>query len=106
MNNPPVNGLNLETVKCITNEVQRYNKDDRCRGIILASVKIHFFIIIFIVNALCGMQNVPKAYSAGVQLTEFYKPKMERLKAFWSAMQDMWIEIYSSRLPIVAAINV
>jgi len=86
LNHPPVNSLNLETVKCLTKEIETLNKDEKCRGIILTS-------------------NLPTAFSAGVQLTEFHKPNPEKLRIFWGAFQDMWFQLYSSRLPIVAAVN-
>lgn len=34
-----------------------------------------------------------------------YKPQEERLKNFWTALQDVWLKLYGSVYPTVAAIN-
>ena len=51
-------------------------------------------------------QAQPKIFSAGLDIMEMYNPKPERLRAFWRALQDLWIRVYVSRLATVAAINV
>lgn len=35
-----------------------------------------------------------------------YKPDTERFKAFWTALQEVWIKLYGSSFPTVALINV
>lgn len=35
-----------------------------------------------------------------------YKPDQERLRLFWSALQDVWLKLYGSSFPTAAAINV
>lgn len=37
---------------------------------------------------------------------EMYKPKVDRMKEFWSTLQDVWFKLYGSPFPTVAAINV
>ena len=44
-------------------------------------------------------------FSAGLDLTEMYKPDPERLSAFWSAFQQVYIDLYGSRLACIAAIE-
>lgn len=35
-----------------------------------------------------------------------YKPDKERVRAFWTALQDAWLALYGSSVPTAAAINV
>lgn len=35
-----------------------------------------------------------------------YKPTPEKLKRFWSTLQDVWLKLYGSGFPTAAAINV
>ena len=37
---------------------------------------------------------------------EMYQPKEDRLREFWRALQEFWLHLYGSRLPVIAAINV
>ena len=46
-----------------------------------------------------------KIFSAGLDITEMYKPDEERLRTFWTTLQEVWIELYGSRLATAAAIN-
>lgn len=36
---------------------------------------------------------------------EMYKPEAERLREFWSTLQDVWLKLYGSPFPTAAAIN-
>lgn len=45
-------------------------------------------------------------FSAGLDIMEMYKPKVDRMKEFWSTLQDVWFKLYGSPFPTVAAINV
>lgn len=45
-------------------------------------------------------------FSAGLDIMEMYKPKEDRLRAFWVALQDCWLKLYGSPFPTAAAINV
>jgi hypothetical protein len=51
-------------------------------------------------------QNVPKIFSAGLDILEMYQPNVERLQLFWRSLQDMWLQLYTSPLATIAAINV
>lgn len=35
-----------------------------------------------------------------------YNPQPDRLKAFWTSLQDVWLKLYGSPYPTAAAINV
>ena len=37
---------------------------------------------------------------------ELYQPNPDRVKAYWRALQDLWLHLYSSAYPTAAAITV
>lgn len=37
---------------------------------------------------------------------EMYKPNEERVKDFWSSLQELWMKLYGSPFATAAAINV
>lgn len=85
MGRPPVNGLNLELIQELTRTFESLEKN-KSRGMILTSA-------------------FPSVFSAGLDIMEMYKPKADRVKAFWTALQDMWLKLYSTPYPTAAAIN-
>lgn len=86
MKRPPVNSLNLEFMQEIRNSLVTLEQNKKCRGLILTS-------------------DVPKIFSAGLDILEMYQPDVERLKLFWRSLQDMWLQLYTSPLATIAAIN-
>lgn len=44
-------------------------------------------------------------FSAGLELTELYQPSQERLPQFWDAFQQLYLDLYGSRLSTVAALE-
>ncbi|XP_060653264.1 enoyl-CoA delta isomerase 1, mitochondrial-like [Drosophila nasuta] len=85
MNRPPVNGLNLELLRDIHQSIEEI-EGNKSRGIILTS-------------------SNPTIFSAGLDIFEMYKPDKERIRAFWTALQDVWLALYGSSVPTAAAIN-
>lgn len=85
MNRPPVNGLNLELLSELKNAIDEV-EDEKCRGLILTSSSNTIF-------------------SAGLDIMEMYLPNQERLRNFWTALQDTWLALYGSAVPTVAVIN-
>lgn len=55
---------------------------------------------------ICVLQAAPTVFCAGLDILEMYKPKPERVTAFWTALQDMWLKLYGSSYPTAAAVNV
>lgn len=51
-------------------------------------------------------QESPTVFSAGLDIMEMYKPQPDRLKMFWTTLQQTWLKLYSAPYPTVAAINV
>ncbi|KAG8236576.1 hypothetical protein J437_LFUL015762 [Ladona fulva] len=51
------------------------------------------------------MPSLPTVFTAGLDIKEMCKPKPDRIKAFWTALQGVWLKLYGSSFPTVAAIN-
>jgi 3,2-trans-enoyl-CoA isomerase len=47
----------------------------------------------------------PSILSAGIDFTELYNPNDERLPKFWYSFQQLFLDLYGSRLAIVGAIE-
>lgn len=85
LNRPPVNSLNLELLTAISAALDDL-LNNKSRGMILTS-------------------SSKSVFSAGLDIMEMYKPKQERMKEFWTTLQDVWFKLYGSPFPTVAAIN-
>ncbi|GBN49979.1 Enoyl-CoA delta isomerase 1, mitochondrial [Araneus ventricosus] len=85
MQRPPVNSLNLELLEQLTSTIKDLEKK-QFRGMILSS-------------------SSPTVFSAGLDITEMYKPNEERLRKFWTALQTMWKTLYLTPMVTIAAIN-
>ncbi|XP_072394287.1 enoyl-CoA delta isomerase 1, mitochondrial-like [Diabrotica undecimpunctata] len=85
MQRPPVNSLNYELLSQLSSTLTDLEKN-KSRGLILTSKNDGVF-------------------SAGLDILEMYKPDQERIKLFWTALQDTWIKLYGSSYPTVALIN-
>ncbi|XP_055851761.1 enoyl-CoA delta isomerase 1, mitochondrial [Episyrphus balteatus] len=85
LNRPPVNGLNLDLLTSIKKSIDEI-ENNRSKGLILTS-------------------SSKTIFSAGLDLMEMYKPDPERLKSFWTALQDAWIALYGCNVPSVALVN-
>ncbi|KAF5280565.1 hypothetical protein FQR65_LT00316 [Abscondita terminalis] len=85
MKRPPVNSLNLELLTEFSNVLTDLKKN-KSQGMILTSFS-------------------NKVFTAGLDIMEMYKPDQERFKQFWSTLQEVWMQLYGSPFPTVAAIN-
>ncbi|EDW64604.1 enoyl-CoA delta isomerase 1, mitochondrial [Drosophila virilis] len=85
LNRPPVNSCNLELLQELHESIKQI-ECNKSRGLILTS-------------------SNDKVFSSGLDLNELYKPNQERLLAFWSTLQDLWLTLYQSSVPTAAAIN-
>ena len=79
-----VNILTRSLVQDITEKVQK-SQTDGTSGIVLSS-------------------NT-KVFSAGLDLMEMHDSKEEQLREYWTMVQDLWLSLYLSEVPIIAAIN-
>lgn len=86
LNRPPVNSLSLDMCQAISGAIRDIEKDKHVQGMILAS-------------------SFPSTLSAGLDLNELYKPDSERLTQFWSSFQQLFLDLYGSRLAVIGAIT-
>jgi len=84
MNKAPVNSLNTEFIQELTSAISTTASNSK--GIVLTS-------------------SLPTVFCAGLEITEMYNPDINNLKTFWGSLQNLWIELYSCKLPTAAAIT-
>jgi len=56
-------------------------------------------------NALILSSSIEGVFSAGLDFQVLVNPHKKDIEVLWSAMQDTWIRLYSTRLATIAAIN-
>ncbi|XP_064318120.1 enoyl-CoA delta isomerase 1, mitochondrial [Phalacrocorax carbo] len=83
---PPVNSLNLDFLTEFCISLEKLENDRACRGVILTSA-------------------IPKIFSSGLDITEMCGKSTEHYAEFWRAVQEMWLQMYSSNMVTVAAVN-
>jgi len=87
LNRPPVNSLSLEMCNAITSALSSIeNEHPHIHSLVLNSSNSSIF-------------------SAGLDITELYRPDPNRLPEFWKSFQDLFIKLYGSRLATIAAIE-
>ena len=57
------------------------------------------------VDALVLKSDCPNVFSSGLDLNDLFSQPRSHLELFWRRVQDLWLQLYSSKLPTVAAIN-
>lgn len=86
INKPPVNSFNISLTAELTSVLREVESCKETQGIIITS-------------------SLPKTFSAGLDLNDLYQKPKNHLDLFWNHVQSMWLQLYSSKLPTVAAIN-
>lgn len=86
LSNRPVNALTRRVCEEITAVIGELEADPKVRGMILGSA-------------------LPDLFSAGLDIRAFYKPDVEMLARYWTAVQEMWLALYTTQLATVAAIS-
>ncbi|CAG0902630.1 unnamed protein product [Cyprideis torosa] len=84
MNSPPANVMGPKFIQEMTEAISTVESE--AKGAILTS-------------------GLPTIFSAGLDIMVMYQPTEERLRTFWTALQDMWLALYSCGKPIVSVIN-
>jgi 3,2-trans-enoyl-CoA isomerase len=87
MHRKPANSLSLEMMVALSEAIRTAEANDRVEALILSS----------------GLPN--GIFSAGLELTELYNPDSERLPMFWYAFQQLYLDLYGSRLSTIAAMD-
>lgn len=57
------------------------------------------------IQAMVLQSAKPAVFSAGLDLTEMYQPDPKRLREFWTAFQQVYLDLYGSRLACIAALE-
>jgi 3,2-trans-enoyl-CoA isomerase len=57
------------------------------------------------VQAMILTSGLNSIFSAGLDLTELYSPDADRLPRFWESFQQVFLDLYGSRLATIAAMN-
>ncbi|XP_031554485.1 enoyl-CoA delta isomerase 1, mitochondrial-like [Actinia tenebrosa] len=87
LNRKPVNSFTLEFLEEINTTLSDLENNRDIRGLILTS-------------------SLPKVFSAGLDLIkEMHNPDPKRLAVFWRGFQEMWLQLYGSRLATIAVVN-
>lgn len=83
LNRPPVNSFDV----AFTDELTRALKESEE------------------VDALILKSKNPSVFSSGLDLHDLFAQPRSHLELFWQHVQDLWLQLYSSRLPTIAAVN-
>jgi len=83
MDKAPVNSLDTELIQELTSVIS--STSNNSKGLVLTS-------------------SMPTVFCAGLEITEMYKPEQKKLEVFWGSLQDLWIELYSCKVPTAAAV--
>jgi 3,2-trans-enoyl-CoA isomerase len=86
LNRSPVNSLSLEMCEAISTAIKDIESNTKVQGMILSS-------------------SNPSTLSAGLDLNELYSPDPERLTKFWRSFQQVFLDLYGSRLATIGAIG-
>ena len=86
MSRSPANALNADFCIAVKEVLDNINEKS-CKGIILSS-------------------NLPNIFSAGLDLKMIRDGDKEYISKSWRALQDLWMTLYKTNIPTVAAINV
>ena len=81
----PVNSLNIPFTSQITHTLKEIENSD--------------------VDAVIIKSLLPNVFSAGLDLHEMYGVSRDHLKEFWWIVQDLWFQIYSSRLVTLSYVS-
>ena len=96
LNSPPVNALSSEVLYALAAEIRAANEDKTCKGLILASSS----------SASPPLVLPPvRPFSAGLDVREMAGASEETFTRFWSGVQEVFIALWPSAVPVVAAID-
>ena len=86
INRPPVNSFDMELTSAFTAKLKELIDSKQVDAIVLES-------------------SLSKVFSAGLDFKELCGVSEDHLRWFWLAVRDMWFNLYTSPLPVVAAIG-
>ena len=86
LNHPPVNSLNASFTSALTQALRNIEASKDVKAIIIKS-------------------SLPNIFCAGLDLHELHGVSREQMMLFWKNIQDLWYQIYSSKLVTMSLIN-
>lgn len=86
LNRPPVNSLDVTFTDELAKTLKEIEKSGQADALVLKS-------------------DHPNIFSSGLDLHDLFAQPQSHLELFWRCVQDLWLQLYSSKLPTVAAIN-
>jgi Delta3-Delta2-enoyl-CoA isomerase len=87
MHRSPANSLSMEMLHALSSAIHNAESDPKIQALILTS----------------SLSN--GIFSAGLELTELYQPDPVRLPEFWKSFQQLYLDLYGSRLSTIASIG-
>jgi Delta3-Delta2-enoyl-CoA isomerase len=97
MNNMPVNSLSLEMLTALSQAIKQVENEGSSDAASSSSFNNS-------IQSLILTSSKYGIFSAGLDIKEMHNPNMERLHHFWYAFQQLYIDLYGSRLACIAAI--
>lgn len=76
----------LTRLQAMSNSIKKAEEDQKIQALVISS-------------------SSPKIFCAGLELSELYKPDTDRLGRFWNAFQQLYLDLYGSRLTTLAAMG-
>ncbi|KAL7430124.1 hypothetical protein ACHAXM_002017 [Skeletonema potamos] len=87
LDRPPANSLSMEMNEAISSSIKDIEENyPGVQSVILAS-------------------SNPTIFSAGLDVAELIAPDSDRLRQFWHSLQQVYVDLYGSRLATVACLN-
>jgi 3,2-trans-enoyl-CoA isomerase len=87
LDRPPANSLSMEMNEVISSSIKDIEENcPRVQSVILAS-------------------SNPTIFSAGLDVAELINPDPDRLRQFWQSLQQVYVDLYGSRLATVACLH-
>ena len=86
VNRPPVNSFDMQLTQEFSSKFRDITRSDDVHAIVIKS-------------------SLPSVFSAGLDFKDLCGRSEEHLREFWRTVREMWYQIYTSRLTVLAAIN-
>jgi len=99
----PVNSLNLEFLQELTTTIK--NLEQKRSSSVSSSSSSSGQVEDGLIHGMVLKSGLKNIFSAGLDIREMYRPTQPRLSSFWTALQELWITLYSTPLATAAAIQ-
>jgi len=86
LNRPPVNSFDMALASDFTAKFKELSNSNEVQAVVVKS-------------------SLPTVFSAGLDFKELCGVSQDHLRQFWAVIQDMWLQLYTSRVTTLAAIG-